>query len=177
MRPTATRPSAEFLAENTSPASGSGSAVLAVAPGKTPGGGPPAAESQPPEPVLAQRLRQLRSARGRRELRPNALLDRVAGEHALAVCLSGQIGHEPQPGRDPEVRLLAAGVRARRVGETVSRAQSAAAAFSAFEHSPSHRLSLLEPGFTDAGYGQARDARGRVCAVILLAEWPRYVGR
>jgi uncharacterized protein YkwD len=68
-------------------------------------------------------------------------------------------------------------VEARRVGETVARAQSTAAAFAAFEHSPSHRLTLLEPDFTDAGVGNVQDADGRSCVVILLATWPRYVGR
>ena len=101
----------------------------------------------------------------------------MAAEHAQAVCASGHVGHEPQPGQDPQARLLRAGVRARRVGETVARAEDSAAAFQAFERSPAHRLSLLEPGFTDAGFGEASDAHNHSCVVILLAAWPRYVGR
>ena len=51
------------------------------------------------------------------------------------------------------------------------------AAFLEFERSPSHRFTLLETGFTDAGTGQAKDAQGRTCLVVLLAEWPRFAGR
>jgi uncharacterized protein YkwD len=141
-----------------------------------------AAESEPPDQLelsraLSARLTRLRASQGRRSLRANALLDRVAAEQAEAVCASGRIGHEPEPGQDPQARLRRSGVEARRVGETVARAEDATAAFAAFERSPAHRLSLLEPAFTDAGYGQASDRRGRVCVVILLAAWPRYVGR
>lgn len=127
--------------------------------------------------LLSQRLMSLRGSNARRALRSNALLDRVAREQAEAVCSSGRVGHEPEPGRDPQTRLLQAGVQARRVGETVARAEDASAAFAAFERSPAHRLSLLEPGFTDAGYGDAVDAHGRHCVVILLAAWPRFVGK
>jgi uncharacterized protein YkwD len=109
-------------------------------------------------------------------LRPNALLDRVAEQHANNVCLTGRIAHEPSPGEDPQARLLRAGVEARRVGETVARAETPSAAFAAFERSPSHRLTLLEPGFTDVGIGMAGDTQARHCVVIVLAQWPRYVG-
>jgi uncharacterized protein YkwD len=44
-------------------------------------------------------------------------------------------------------------------------------------NSPSHRLTLLERGFTDAGIGRASDTRSKVCVVVLLAEWPRFTGR
>ena len=56
-------------------------------------------------------------------------------------------------------------------------ARSTAAAFAAFTESPSHRLTLLERDFTDAGVAEALNAQGRHCAVILLATWPRFVGR
>jgi hypothetical protein len=126
---------------------------------------------------LGMRLDRLRQAGGRVALRENRLLARVAAAHAQRVCEAGRVAHELDPGVDPQRRLKAAGVQARRVGETVARATSAAAAFGAFEHSPSHRLTLLEPGFTDAGIGEATDERGFTCVVVLLAAWPRYVGR
>ncbi|MDH5672126.1 MAG: CAP domain-containing protein [Myxococcales bacterium] len=122
------------------------------------------------------RLEQLRSAAGRSPLRSNRLLEDVARKHAKSVCDSGRVAHQLEAGGDPEQRLRAAGIRARRVGETVARAGSAAAAFDAFERSPSHRLTLLEPDFTDVGIGQAQ--RGdRSCLVVLTATWPHYVGR
>ena len=122
-------------------------------------------------------LAALRSEQRKPELRPNALLAKVAGEHAKRVCEQGVVAHELERGGDPQQRLLAAGLKARRVGETVARAATPEAAFAAFEHSPSHRLTLLERGFTDAGVGTSTDREQRHCVVILLAEWPRFVGR
>jgi hypothetical protein len=48
-------------------------------------------------------------------------------------------------------------------------------ALHAIEDSPSHRMTVTDPRFTDAGYGKAKDERGRTCAVVLLASWPRKV--
>jgi len=146
-----------------------------------------ASQSQPsagPQPANAagsghidDMLAALRREQRQPELRPNALLAKVAHEHAQRVCERGVIAHELERGANPEQRLLAAGIKARRVGETVARAASAETAFAAFEHSPSHRLTLLERGFTDVGVGRGTDAEQRHCVVVLLAEWPRFVGR
>jgi hypothetical protein len=136
-----------------------------------------AALPESPGATISQRLDALRGSSERPALRDNAMLARVATAHARAVCARGLVAHELAPGGDPKQRLAAAGVSARRVGETVARAQSAAAAFAAFEHSPSHRLTLLEPDFTDVGIGEATDRRDHTCVVVLLAAWPRFVGR
>ena len=152
-----------------------------IIPGRGAQANDPQASAMPPDALaqlpLARRLTRLREEAGRVPLRENRLLASVAAVHAQRVCEAGRVAHELDPGVDPEQRLNAAGVRARRVGETVARAASAAAAFAAFEHSPSHRLTLLEPGFTDAGIGEGSDGHGRSCVVVLLAAWPRYVGR
>jgi uncharacterized protein YkwD len=39
--------------------------------------------------------------------------------------------------------------------------------------SPSHRLAVTDKRFTDVGIGQAFDAKGHSCVVVLLAAWPR----
>lgn len=172
------------VAERTLPARDHASGRAASPPHATPGpatataASPKAPEKRPaPETRVDDLLAALRSEQRQPELRPNALLAKVAGEHARRVCEQGVVAHELERGSDPQQRLLAAGVRARRVGETVARAASAEAAFTAFERSPSHRLTLLERGFTDAGVGESSDGEQRRCVVILLAEWPRFVGR
>jgi uncharacterized protein YkwD len=134
-------------------------------------------EAAQPEVPLEQLLQGLRLHAGRAALRDNVLLRKVAATHAKRVCADGRVAHELTPGANPERRLLEAGVSARRVGETVARAQTPAAAFASFERSLSHRLTLLEAGFTDVGIGQATDASNRTCVVILLAAWPRFTGR
>jgi uncharacterized protein YkwD len=139
--------------------------------GKIPKGDPSHVGSESPETWLMQ----LRRAAGARSLRSNRLLSREATSHAEMVCESGKLGHEIDPAGDPEARLLKRGIEARVVGEAVARAATMRAALHAIEESPSHRITITDPRFTDAGYGQAKDERGRTCAVILLASWPRKV--
>ena len=120
-------------------------------------------------------LMQLRRGAGARSLRNNRLLSQEATSHAQLVCDSGKLGHELNAGGDPEARLLKRGIEARVIGEAVARAATMRDALHAIEDSPSHRMTVTDPRFTDAGYGKAEDERGRTCAVILLASWPRKV--
>lgn len=139
--------------------------------GKIPEEAPTRTASQSPESWLMQ----LRRGAGARSLRSNRLLSQEATRHAQSVCESGKIGHELDPSGDPEARLLKRGIEARVVGEAVARAATLSDALHAIEDSPSHRMTVTDPRFTDAGYGQAKDEKGRTCAVILLASWPRKV--
>lgn len=106
-------------------------------------------------------------------LRPNALLEREATEHARLVCEVRHASHEGMRG-DPEARLLARGIAARVVGEAVARAESLGEAMAALLASPSHRAALEDSRFTDLGIGVARRGTTR-CVVALLAAFPRAV--
>ncbi len=139
--------------------------------GKMPAGASTHRGSRSPEAWLMQ----LRRASGARSLRSNRLLSQEATNHAQTVCESGKFGHELDPDGDPEARLLKRGIEARVVGEAVARAATMRDALHAIEDSPSHRMTVTDPRFTDAGYGKAKDEKGRTCAVILLASWPRKV--
>ena len=121
-------------------------------------------------------IRALRASEGAPGLRRNRLLDAEAERHARHVCAAAQVSHHSARGDDPEARLARRGIQARLVGEAVARAQSAPEALEAIASSPSHRLAVLDPRFTDVGHALARDARGTRCVVILLAAWPRRVG-
>ncbi|MGB3049751.1 MAG: CAP domain-containing protein [Polyangiales bacterium] len=127
--------------------------------------------SQSPEAWLMQ----LRRSADARSLRSNRLLSQEATSHAQMICDSGRLGHELDANGDPEARLLKRGLQARVVGEAVARAATMREALHAIEDSPSHRMTVTDPRFTDAGYGKAEDEKGRTCAVILLASWPRKV--
>jgi uncharacterized protein YkwD len=127
--------------------------------------------------ILTLRLNRLRKLRGALTVRENRLLAELATRHARAVCESGRTVHEIEPGLDPESRLALAGVRARTVGETVARSGDAITAFEAMRNSPSHLMTMVDARFTDAGVGLATDQSGHCCAVVLLAAWPRYVGK
>ena len=139
--------------------------------GKMPEGAQVRSGSQSPEAWLMQ----LRRASGARSLRSNRILSQEATSHAQTVCDSGKFGHDLNAAGDPEARLLKRGIQARVVGEAVARAATMRDALHAIEDSPSHRLTVTDPRFTDAGYGKAEDERGRTCAVVLLASWPRKV--
>lgn len=131
------------------------------------GSGPAVASSDEPFP---RRVDRLRESAGRRTLRPNRLLDRVAARHAEQVCRTGHVAHLGDGG-DPVERLAREGIRARHVGETVARAEDLDAAYAAMLRSPSHRAALTDARMTDVGVGAAS---GR-CLVVLLAAWPRAV--
>lgn len=125
---------------------------------------------------LATRVATLRATEGVRELRTNRLLVAEAAAHAARVCSTGQVRHQGVQGdaADPRVRLLHRGVEARVVGETVARGRTLQAALQALSESPSHRMTLVDPRFTDVGFGTVRGAGG-TCVVALFAAWPRYI--
>lgn len=131
----------------------------------------PATETQ--NASLQARVADLRRRYDALPLRSNALLSTEAKEQAAAICASGDVSHE-RDGADPEKRLARRGLRARVVGEAVAKARSAAEAYAALEASPSHRMALVDPRFTDGGFAEL-SANGRVCAVVLLAAWPRAI--
>ena len=132
-------------------------------------------ETAPGTPIVDQ-LDALRATDGTKQLVPNRLVDDIARAHAANVCTTGRVAHTLDA-RDPETRFETAGLRARLVGEAVARAGSADAAFRAMQQSPSHRMTLLDARFTHVGIGHAHDRRGHTCLVVMLAAWPRFVGK
>lgn len=127
---------------------------------------------------LATRVATLRAHQGVRDLRVNRLLGAEAAAHAARVCSSGRVRHQGVEGDvdDPRERLRRRGIDARVVGETVARGRDLQAALRALSESPSHRMTLVDPRFTDVGYGTVRQPGG-TCVVALFAAWPRYVPR
>lgn len=124
-----------------------------------------------------ERVEQLRHEAHASPLRASRLFDRVATEHAEAICAAGEAAHELEPGDDPTARLRAEGVVARHVGEVAARGVDVAHAVSALSRSPSHRAALVDPRFTDVGIGTATGDDGHECVVVVLTAWPRIVAR
>jgi len=121
-------------------------------------------------------IQALRRAHGGLRLRWNRLMGEQAQEHAATVCRTRRVGHV-DAGQDPEERLRQAGIEARVVGEAVARGHSLQAAFDAFADSPSHLAAITDRRFTDGGVAAATDSEQNICVVVLLAAWPRFVGR
>jgi hypothetical protein len=137
------------------------------------GEGPPRVVPSTDEPIEV-RVGRLREGAGVGPLRHNRLLARTAREYAERICREGRVVHV-QGGADPVERLAREGIRARHVGEVAGRSGDRDAAYAAILRSPSHRAALIDRRFTDAGVGEANDARDRTCLVVLLAAWPRPV--
>jgi uncharacterized protein YkwD len=143
-------------------------------PAAQPDAGAPKATARSREALFA-RLTAFRRSEGVPGLRQNQLLGQSAQRHAERVCELGKVAHRLGEGDDPEARLREERIEARSVGEAVARSTSADAALSAMFDSPSHRMAVIERGFTDAGIGQALDGKGHTCLVVLLAAWPRRI--
>jgi uncharacterized protein YkwD len=167
--PQGPRPVAELVpADASAPAPASGSA------NPDPRESGHGARSRPTEALLA-RIDATRRSEGARPLRGNQLLQVSAQRHAQRVCELGKVAHRLGEADDPETRLREEHIAARSVGEAVARSASSDAALSAIFRSPSHRLAVTDKAFTDVGIGQAFDAKGHSCVVVLLAAWPRRI--
>ena len=129
-----------------------------------------------PGPGASGVVTWLRAQAKRPALRRNRLLRDAANRHACHVCRSGELTHVVA-GDDPPARIQEQGLVARRIGEVVARGQDEKAAFFALVDSPSHLMTLLERDFTDVGVGLAHDHQGRACVVVMLATFPRFIGR
>lgn len=123
--------------------------------------------------IHVARLRRHASAPA---LRRNTILDRIALAHARVVCDEGRAVHS-EGELDPVDRVRRAGLEARLVGEVVARAANRREALAALDASPSHRIALEDPRFTDVGVGELMADDSHTCTVVLLAAWPRFAGR
>jgi uncharacterized protein YkwD len=110
---------------------------------------------------LARMLVIARATSGALPLVRDAALDSVARAHALQMARNHQLAHDAGDG-DPVDRLSAEGLESARVGENVAHARSVSLAHRALWASPSHRANVLDPSFSRAGFGVARDDRGEV---------------
>ena len=99
-------------------------------------------------------------------------LDALARAHAEAMREAGVVAHDSGSG-DLATRFEEAGLVATTVGENVARARTLALAHRALHASPSHRMNLLHPRYTHAGFGVARDAAGGVFVCEVFAERAR----
>ncbi len=116
-------------------------------------------------------LNQARADEGRKPLKRNAELDRLAFEHASAMLRAGHTGHDVGDGL-PGTRMSAAGLTttpAGEVGENVVRAADARRAHRALWASPSHRSAILHRGFRNVGVGALSGPDRTVWACELFA--------
>ncbi len=106
--------------------------------------------------ALFSRLNGARAAGSLPPLARDAVLDRVASAHALAMRKAHLLGHDVGDG-DPAARAAAAGASYKVIGENVAKARGERAAHRALYASPSHRGNMLETRFRKVGIGVTTD--------------------
>jgi uncharacterized protein YkwD len=113
-------------------------------------------------------LNQARIDEGRKPLKRDAELDRLALLHAKAMMHAGHTGHDVGDGL-PGSRIAAAGLQTTLVGENVVRAADARRAHRELWASPSHRSAILHRGFRNVGVGALTGPDRTVWACELFA--------
>lgn len=94
----------------------------------------------------------------------------TAQYHADWMARTGKLGHQGDRGTWPADRVRIAGYDASAVGEVVAGDfENPINAINGWLQSPGHKRTILDPQYTQAGYGMAIDARGRKCWVALFA--------
>ncbi len=124
-------------------------------------------ESDPAESLFAM-LNAARVEEGRKPLRRDTRLDRLATEHALAMLAAGHIGHDVGDG-SPKSRMENAGMVAALAGENVAHAADTVRTHRALWASPSHRSNILHRGFRNVGLGVVRGPDSTVWTCELFA--------
>lgn len=120
--------------------------------------------------LLTARINALRTTMGVRAVSPDAALDAVAQGYAARMASEGFFAHVDPSGGDLKARLAEVKYRYAAAGENLGASTGPLAAHFGIEHSPGHRLNLLEPAHRALGLGLAtRASDGLTVLVEVLA--------
>lgn len=137
-----------------------------------------AAAAPPAEPVdragreaLAARLAaEVRRARGLAPLRIDPRLAAAARAYAEEIARTGRFAHHSPISGTVEDRVRRAGYRAAATGENLAQAPAVVQAHETLIASPGHLANLLDPRWTDAGFGVAEGAGPAGSASLVLVQ-------
>ncbi len=115
------------------------------------------------------RINGLRVASTQRALARDFELDAVAQAYAERLAKENFFAHIAPDGSDLKSRMKAAGYRYTSAGENLGLANGPLAAHFSIEHSPGHRKNLLDPIYTRAGIGVAKNSLNQSLLVELFA--------
>jgi uncharacterized protein YkwD len=100
----------------------------------------------------------IRADRGLPPLKLNTELSKAAQKYAERMSREGWFDHVDSDGASPGERLGAAGYAWFTCGENIARGYGTAReVMRAWLESPSHRCNLLNPAFTEVGFGYVND--------------------
>lgn len=130
----------------------------------------PVGEAESRRAVIA-RVNALRRTMGLHVVVPDPRLDGIAQAYATRLATEGFFAHVDPNGGDLKARLNAARYRYTAAGENLGASTGPLAAHFGIEHSPGHRMNLLEPSHTTIGVGLAtRESDGLAVLVEVLAQ-------
>ncbi len=134
----------------------------------------PMAEREPNTPEESRsrvllRINALRGASGQKSVGRDFELDGVAQAYAERLANENFFAHVAPDGADLKSRLTAAGYRYTSAGENLGLANGPLAAHFSIEHSPGHRKNLLDPIYTQAGIGVAKNSLNQTLLVEVFA--------
>ncbi|MCB9657198.1 MAG: CAP domain-containing protein [Polyangiales bacterium] len=112
------------------------------------------------EAAILDAINTLRAAASLGPLLAHEGLMNAARAHSAEMAQAGTLAHVSPTTGTPADRAAAAGVRALRVTQNISRRPTAAAAHEAILASDAHRAQLLDAGATHVGIGLAAGADG-----------------
>ncbi|MDX2014301.1 MAG: CAP domain-containing protein [Myxococcaceae bacterium] len=120
--------------------------------------------------AVTARINALRRTMGLVPVSPDKVLDAVAQAYADRLAAEGFFSHVDPTGGDLKSRLAAARYRFSAAGENLGSSSGPLAAHFGIEHSPGHRLNLLERDHRALGLGLAtRAGDGLTVLVQVLA--------
>lgn len=115
------------------------------------------------------RINALRTASAVKPVSRDFELDGVAQAYAQRLAKENFFAHVAPDGGDLKSRMNAAGYRYTSAGENLGLANGPLAAHFSIEHSPGHRKNLLDPVYTRAGIGVAKNSLNQTLLVELFA--------
>ncbi len=122
--------------------------------------------------AILRRVNALRDASGAPEVVQDAVLDQVAQGYADLMAHDNFFAHVAPDGADLTTRLSRAGYRHLGAGENLGLAAGPLSAHFGIEHSPGHRATLIEPGYSRIGLGvtfQVVEGRPQALVAEVLA--------
>lgn len=146
--------------------------VLSSALGEAPRAQTPSRVSAAPRPASEleretdRAVQDYRAGKGLPPLARTFALDELARQHSRDMAARAFAAHRSPEGTGTGERASAAGIAFLKIAENIARTRGVEdpvrVAVDGWIHSPSHRASLLDPGYTETGIGVAVTSDGTV---------------
>ena len=123
---------------------------------------------------LLARVNQERTSAGLSALSMNALLTQAAQGHTDDMLARAFYAHESPEGVTPHERILATGYQGQKTAENIAKGQfSVQQVMDEWMDSPGHRANILDPEFTEIGFGLSYGENSNGYDILWAQEFGR----